>query len=410
MELRKALKAMYGVTLASVFLACFTFSQALAVDVNNSGWAFKDWPKTGADSVDSGKTPSYTKLDASGNELANSATDWVTVRDNVTGLVWEVKTDSKDANDSGMNLDWCDQNPSTNGGNSGLCGGGDTEAWIDYLNDNDFGGFNDWRIPTVKELSTLVDYSRSAPPFINTDYFPNQPTDDTLPPNLTATSEFADWYLNVDVSFGTGVNMSDKSTSVGLARAVRAGSLTNNYNGTVSDNDGIVWQQANSTTVAFDMPRLTDNGNGTVTDQLAGLVWQQAAATTTGITYQQAEDHCQSLTVDNLTWRLPTMNELQGLADYSKPADGAFLPPLAYNGDTFDAFYTTTTFDATRVFGVEHMWIGNTLIMDKSATETDVVGGPLYSHFARCVAETKKSSIISIMTGVWGAIGAKQQQ
>ena len=36
---------------------------------------------------------SYTKLDANRNDLPDSATSWVTVRDNVTGLIWEVKTD-----------------------------------------------------------------------------------------------------------------------------------------------------------------------------------------------------------------------------------------------------------------------------------------------------------------------------
>lgn len=38
---------------------------------------------------------SYTKLDGSGNALPVSATSWVMVRDNVTGLIWEVKN-SKD--------------------------------------------------------------------------------------------------------------------------------------------------------------------------------------------------------------------------------------------------------------------------------------------------------------------------
>ena len=36
---------------------------------------------------------SYTKLDEYGNDLPSSATEWVMVRDNVTGLIWEVKTE-----------------------------------------------------------------------------------------------------------------------------------------------------------------------------------------------------------------------------------------------------------------------------------------------------------------------------
>jgi hypothetical protein len=33
----------------------------------------------------------YTKLDAAGNDLSDDAASWVMVRDNVTGLIWEVK-------------------------------------------------------------------------------------------------------------------------------------------------------------------------------------------------------------------------------------------------------------------------------------------------------------------------------
>ena len=35
---------------------------------------------------------SYTKLDAGGNALPDSVTEWIVVRDNVTGLIWEMKT------------------------------------------------------------------------------------------------------------------------------------------------------------------------------------------------------------------------------------------------------------------------------------------------------------------------------
>ena len=35
--------------------------------------------------------PSYTKLDINGNELSDDAIEWTMVRDNVTGMVWEVK-------------------------------------------------------------------------------------------------------------------------------------------------------------------------------------------------------------------------------------------------------------------------------------------------------------------------------
>jgi len=36
--------------------------------------------------------PSYTKLDAKGKPLTDNASSWVMVKDNVTGLIWEDKT------------------------------------------------------------------------------------------------------------------------------------------------------------------------------------------------------------------------------------------------------------------------------------------------------------------------------
>ena len=40
--------------------------------------------------------PSYTKLDEKGNDLPDDAETWVMVRDNVTGLIWEVKNNKEE--------------------------------------------------------------------------------------------------------------------------------------------------------------------------------------------------------------------------------------------------------------------------------------------------------------------------
>ena len=52
-------------------------------------------PDTGQDAQYGISQPSYTKLDENGNALPDNSTSWVTVLDNVTGLIWEMK-DSKD--------------------------------------------------------------------------------------------------------------------------------------------------------------------------------------------------------------------------------------------------------------------------------------------------------------------------
>lgn len=99
---------------------------------------------------------SYTKLDILGNDLSDSATEWAMVRDNVTGLIWEVKTDDGSIHDRSNTYNWEDSK----------------SVFVAQLNDERFGGNTDWRMPTVKELSCLVNRDNYEPT-INTSYFPN---------------------------------------------------------------------------------------------------------------------------------------------------------------------------------------------------------------------------------------------
>ncbi len=158
------------------------------------GMAFQ-WPDTGQDKIydDKGELlgcpepghpwygqdaqyqgeRSYTKLDANGDALPDSAASWVMVRDNVTGLVWEVKTDDGSLHDRDNEYYWCDPDPLTNGGHPGLCGNDtNTHDFIDSLNASGFGGRSDWRLPTIKELSTLIHSGKGTGPFIDTAFFP----------------------------------------------------------------------------------------------------------------------------------------------------------------------------------------------------------------------------------------------
>ena len=107
---------------------------------------------------------SYTKLDVNGVALPDSATSWVMVKDNVTGLVWEMKTnmdglpDLTDPHDADNTYTWYESN----------------NIFIKSLNNPPcYGGYCNWRMPTIKELAYIFNYSISSGPTIDTGYFPN---------------------------------------------------------------------------------------------------------------------------------------------------------------------------------------------------------------------------------------------
>ena len=129
----------------------------------------------------------FTKLDSDGDDLSNSQTDWSCVRDNRTGLVWEVKTNDRGLRDRFNTYSWYfpagdvltggDQGAA----NGGQCHGGiacDTQSYIDAINTMDLcGRGNTWRLPTPEELRSINDYSRGydTRPTLDVDFFPHDP-------------------------------------------------------------------------------------------------------------------------------------------------------------------------------------------------------------------------------------------
>ena len=182
-------------------------------------------PFYGQDAQYSTNPRSYTKLDSQGNDLPDSATGWVMVRDNVTGLIWEVKNagdgtqDYSNPHDADNRYTWYDSNPDTNGGNAGMPGDGtDTEDFINALNSSQFGGYDDWRMPTIKELSSLVN-SGTYNPAIDSGYFPGCVSSYYWSSTTYAYNTYYAW--RVPFVYGYGYNHY-KSDSY-YVRAVRSG-------------------------------------------------------------------------------------------------------------------------------------------------------------------------------------------
>jgi len=124
---------------------------------------------------------SFTKISRTGQELPASATEWSCVKDNVTGLMWEVKTDDGGLHDKDWTYTWYEPDNTKNGGhtgtqNGGICSGTsacDTFAYVQAVKAaGGWCGANDWRMPSVTELHSIADLSGSDQA-IDTAYFPN---------------------------------------------------------------------------------------------------------------------------------------------------------------------------------------------------------------------------------------------
>jgi hypothetical protein len=95
-----------------------------------------------------------------------------------------------------------------------------------------------------------------------------------------------------------------------------------------------------------------DNGSGTVTDNITGLIWQKCSggqnndSTCSGsfsvFDWSSAVTYCSSLTLASRTWRLPNVNELQGLVDFGK-SSGPFINTIAFPGTGVFLYWTSTS-------------------------------------------------------------------
>lgn len=150
---------------------------------------------------------SYTKLGQNGIELPDTATQndgWIMTRDNVTGLIWEIKTDDGSIHDKDNSYTWSNAR----------------KVFIAQLNQQRFGGFSDWRMPTINELSSLVNNGiPSQGPTIDTRWFPRTVSFIYWSSTANAYYKNAAWR----VKFGYGGVYDDFKSYRYFVRAVRSG-------------------------------------------------------------------------------------------------------------------------------------------------------------------------------------------
>lgn len=123
---------------------------------------------------------SFSKVNAKGEIVSATATKWSCVKDNVTGLIWEVKTNDNGLHDKDWTYTWYEPDNTKNGNQAGIQNGGqcgstsrcDTSGYVEAVNSAGWCGFKDWRMPGVNELQSIADMGFSEPAIDQT-YFPN---------------------------------------------------------------------------------------------------------------------------------------------------------------------------------------------------------------------------------------------
>jgi hypothetical protein len=138
----------------------------------------------------------YTKLNEFADEVADDSSHFSCIRDNVTGLVWEVKTASSDLvpntplRDGKNHYTWFINNTGTALAGSRIGPANSTcpsntncglQAYVNEVNALDFCGGTNWRVPTYPELLSLIDYGKQGQSrLLDEDFFPNVPSESLL--------------------------------------------------------------------------------------------------------------------------------------------------------------------------------------------------------------------------------------
>lgn len=220
---------------------------------------------------DTGQNTSYTTTFGEDNDYAiNSPIFKVygdgTVTDTVTGLMWQ----------------------QTDGGEMTV------ENAAMYCDSLTLGGYADWRLPTPHEAFSILNHQNNNPA-LDTKVF------------TKTTAEY--WWTSAkQVNDATKIWVTNAGGGIGnhqKTETVSAGGTKKIHTRAVRDVEAPVT-----------IPNhFTDNGDGTITDNLTNRQWQKITPDTP-MTWEESLMYAEGLTLAGASdWRLPNIKELQSLSD-----------------------------------------------------------------------------------------------
>jgi hypothetical protein len=229
-----------------------------------------------------------------------------TITDNVTGLMWQQSLTDK--------LTY--------------------EEALEQVKTFNLGGYNDWRIATIKELYSLIQFTGSVKgekaitPFIDTHFF-SQPLGDEsqgereIDAQVWSSTEYVGKTMQKDDTV-FGVNFVDGRIKGYPKYDPRTHEANKMYFRFVRGNE------------AYGKNSFVDNRDETITDNATGLMWQQADSLQ-GLNWEEALQYAENLTLGGYDdWRLPNAKELQSIVDYTRS-------PETSNSAAIDSIFKTSS-------------------------------------------------------------------
>jgi hypothetical protein len=264
-------------------------------------------PFYGQDAQYLGNPPSYTL-----------SIDGLTVLDNVTLLTWQ-------------------KSPDTNA--DGSIDSQDKVTWTlaqarpAALNAARYGGYTDWRLPTIKELYSLITFTgtdvgpnadpATLVPFLDRTYFDvaygdTEAGERILDAQFASSTEYVSTTMLGDPTL-FGVNFADGR--------IKGYGLVN----TVSGPGDAVFYLRCVRGAAYGGNDFVDNGDSTITDDATSLMWTQGDSNQ-GLNWQEALAWVQLMNAEthlgHQDWRLPNAKELQSIVDYTRSPDTEQSPAI----------------------------------------------------------------------------------